>query len=92
MTGHGSERIKSFAAHYYVKILFLAAHSIIFLSVLDKYVFANMKRIYYNGDDSGETIDRNCKKIPKILRSFYQATTPFAIRSSFKSIGIEVKW
>ena len=92
MTGHGSERIKSFAAHYYVKIIFLPAHSSHFLQALDKYVFANMKRIYYNGDDSCETIDRNCKKILKILRSFYQATTPFAIRSSFKSIGIEVKW
>lgn len=91
-TSHGSERIKSFAAHYYVKIIFLPAHSSHFLQALEKYVFASMKRIYYNGDDYCEIIDRNCKKILKILRSFYQATTPFAIRSSFKSIGIEVKW
>lgn len=92
MTGHGNDDVKSFAAHFYVRIVFLPSHSSHILQALDKYVFAIMKSIYYNCEITQEIINRNGKKIIKILKAFYQSTTPFVIRASFKAIGIDCKW
>lgn len=90
--GHDAAYIKALAAKHFVKIIFLPSHSSHFLQALDKYVFASMKKCYYNKTDDKDAKDRNGKKIWKILFSFYQSTTPMTIRASFKAIGLVSRW
>lgn len=71
---------------------FLPSHSSHLLQALDKYLFANVKRFYYSNKIFDENMDRIGKNIPKILKTFYSACTPFTNRSSFKAIGMRSIW
>ena len=92
-TGHNTNQFKELATEDNVKIIFLPPHSSHITQALDKYVFALVKEFYRNKMIScNAIIDKNCRKIYKILCSFESATNRFAIRKSWNDVGISPIW
>lgn len=88
--GHEDQEILAKAAEDNVMVVFIPAHSSHLTQALDKFAFANMKRHYQNNKELNESsLDRNGKKIRKMLSAYYSVLTPFTIRASWRAVGIE---
>ena len=84
--GHTNDELKSATAHDNVRLVFLPAH---LTQALDKFVFAILKRSYFEVTADAQVVDRNGRKINRILRAFYSScTSPMTIRQSWREIGI----
>ena len=84
--GHTNDELKSATAHDNVRLVFLPAH---LTQALDKFVFAILKRSYSEVTADAQVVDRNGRKINRILRAFYSScTSPMTIRQSWREIGI----
>ena len=76
-----------------MKIIFLPPHSSHITQALDKYAFAFVKKFYRDKATSWNAIvGKNCRKIYKILCAFESGTNRFAIRKSWKDVGISPIW
>ena len=92
-TGHSTNRFKELAAEDNVKIIFLPPHSSHITQALDKYVFALVKKFYRDKTiNCNAIVDKNCRKLYKILCAFESGTNRFAIRKSWKEVGISPIW
>ena len=87
--GHTNDELKVATAHDNVRLVFLPAHSSHLTQALDKFVFAILKRSYSEVTADAQVVDRNGRKINRILRAFYgSCTLPMTIRQSWREIGI----
>lgn len=89
-SGHDNLVMRGKTAHCLdnVELLFLPPHSSHKTQPLDQYVFANMKSSYGMQCESSLLLDRNSRKIYKMVKPFYRATDPFTIRGSWAAVGI----
>lgn len=88
-SGHSSDELRSLTARDNVRLIFLPPHSSHLTQALDRYVFAGMKRSYGNAVPDAEIVDRNGRKINRMLKAFYSScTSPFTIRASWRDVGI----
>ena len=87
--GHDNLTFRAKAARDNVLLIFLPAHSSHKTQPLDQYVFANVKRCYGKADDSAAALDRNGRKIEKMVKAFYRGTDPFTVRASWAAVGIK---
>ena len=88
-SGHTNDDLKAMMATDNVRLMFLPPHSSHLTQALDSYIFAVMKRNYNSALPDEGIVDRNGRKISRILKAFYSAaTSPMTIRSSWKAVGI----
>lgn len=87
--GHDNLTFYAKAARDNVLLTFLPAHSSHKTQPLDQYLFASVKRCYGKADDSAAALDRNGRKIEKMVKAFYRGTDPFTVRASWTAVGIK---
>ena len=88
-SGHTNDELRAMMARDNVRLMFLPPHSSHLTQALDKYIFAVMKRSYNSAVPDDGIVDRNGRKISRILKAFYSsATSPMTIRASWKAVGV----
>lgn len=87
---HNDPELLAKAAVDNVRMIFIPPHSSHLTQALDKFAFANMKKAYQQCTMT--SLDRNGKKIKKMLQAYYSALTPYTIRESWNAVGIHLKW
>ena len=88
-SGHTNEELRAKMARDNVRLMFLPPHSSHLTQALDRYIFAVMKRSYNSAVPDDGIVDRNGRKICRILKAFYSAaTSPMTIRASWKAVGV----
>ena len=89
---HDTDVFRAKAARDNVRVIYLPPHSSHKTQPLDQYVFASMKWYYARLDESRGHLDRNCRKILKMVKAFQYGACTFNVRASWMRVGIHARW
>lgn len=89
---HDNVVFRAKAARDNVRVLYLPPHSSHKTQPLDQFVFSSMKWFYARLDESRCHLDRNCRKIQKMVKAFQYGACTFNVRASWMKVGIQAMW